>query len=36
MYPAFPVELSDSVAQMIVCFVAAAGALIGYMLSLRA
>lgn len=36
MYPSFPVEMSDAVAQMMVYFIAAAGALIGYMLSLRA
>ena len=36
MYPSLPMEVSGSVAQMVVCFLAAFAALISYLVSVRA
>ena len=36
MYPLIPVELAESVAQFVVCFVSTLGALLGLMLCRRA
>ncbi len=36
MYPSLPMEVSGSVAEMMICFIAACAALLSYLLSVRA
>ncbi len=36
MYPSLPLELSGSVAQMVLCFVTAVAAMISFLLNVRA
>ena len=36
MYPSLPMELSGSVAQMVVCFLAAVAAMISFLVNVRA